>query len=186
MLKNSIKYLLTGAIILMIVSIALVFASYRNTCNKPIISVFGISKNVDMTLNKLHHVATHDGKKEWVLDAEYAQLIKNENKSLLKHVSITFFFKDGSKIYLKAGKGILKIDSNNIVLSENIILENDGYTLKTEKLYYNNEAKIISTIDKVIIENNCIKLSGGSASFDLNTKEVVLKNSVEGFLNEKT
>jgi len=178
--SKKLKIFLLSIVAIALCSIIAVFIGYRrilNITNNPILS---IQNQASLSINRIHQTATRNGIIEWSLDASSAQYINSEKQAILKDLSATFFLKDKSELYLTANHGILKIDSNDIETSGNVVVINGNYRLQTENLYYEHQnRKIISKVP-VQLTGNSFHFLADSMSFDLKTKQTLLKGRVEG------
>lgn len=162
-----------------------VFIGYRHVLDMQdqFISVF--QKDVDMTIDKVHHMATKDGRKEWSLDARSAHYISHKKEVRLKELRLVFFMLDGGKIHLTADRGILKSDTKDMQVEGNVLVRNKDYRLKTENLDYNHDKRLIVSKVPVLITGDTLHLTADSMSFNLNTKKTILNGKVKGTLHEK-
>ena len=140
----------------------------------------------DVSLNRIHHVATRDGVKEWILDAESAEYDKAENKTIFTHVAATFFLKDGGHIQLTSRYGVLLTDTKDMEASKDVVVRSGAYELKTQRLFYNHESRSISTDGPIVVKGNGVKVSGESMLFSLNTERAVLRGAVEAVFENWT
>jgi LPS export ABC transporter protein LptC len=143
-----------------------------------------VEPEATVSLGKIHQTATREGRKEWSLDADSAYYIENNNQLVLKDVQVVFFLKDNSEINLRADRGILKVASNDMEASGNVIMQNPEYKLVTEKLNYSHERReLYSTVPATIISATT-QLSANSMAFDLNSKVLTLEGSVETVIDK--
>jgi len=143
-----------------------------------------VEPNATLSLGKIHQTSTREGKKEWVLDADSAYYIENNNQLLLKDLHVVFFLKDNSEINLKADQGILKIASNDMEASGNVVMQNQEYKLVTEKLNYRHDRRELHTNVPATIFSTSTQLAADSMAFDLNSKVLTLEGSVEALINK--
>lgn len=139
-----------------------------------------------MTLGKVHQTATRDGVTEWSLEAASAQYLEDQKRALLKDVSITFFFKDGKQVHLTAKEGILAIDSKDIEVSGDVVVKHQDYRLKTEKLSYRHEKRLLSCEVPVKISGEHFELEADGMSVDLNGKTACFEGHVNGNISQDT
>lgn len=132
-----------------------------------------------LSIGKIHHTATRKGKKEWSLEAASADYIGKTRQMVLSDLMVTFFLDDASEVTLKADKGILNTDSNDIEVSGNVVLINREYKLLTERLNYAHDKRVLYSTAPVIISGPEAHVAADKISFDLNTKKVTLEGSVE-------
>ena len=187
-LKNQnprkLKFFLISIIIVLLGIIIAVFSTYRNILDETAGLKSVIHSAAKMSLGKLHHTATRDGVIEWSLDASSARLLDEKKQLILDDLSVVFYMKDGKKAYLTAEKGFLHTESNDIEVAGNVVVKNDNYVLKTEKLNYEHTRRILFSNVSVEISSDSEKLTADSISFDLNTKKTMLEGNVKGIFSE--
>lgn len=145
-----------------------------------------LPKTTDMTLNHIHHVATRDGIKEWVLDAESAQYQKSDNKTGFKDVSVTFFLKDGKTVDLSSSDGVLLTDTRDMEAWNDVTVWNGQYELKTDKLRYEHQTQTISTDTPFVIKGNGMEMTGESMTYNLQTEKATVSGSVKAVFERCT
>ena len=143
-----------------------------------------IQSAAKMSLGKVHHTATRDGVIEWSLDASSARLLDEKKQLILDDLSAVFYMKDGEEAQLTAAKGFLHTDSNDIEVAGNVVVKNNDYVLKTEKLKYEHIRRILFSNVSVEISGDSKKLTADSISFDLNTKKTIFEGNVKGAFSE--
>ena len=187
-LKNQnprkLKFFLISIIIVLLGIIIAVFSTYRNILDETAGLKSAIQSAAKMSLGKLHHTATRDGVIEWSLDASSARLLDEKKQLILDDLSVVFYMKDGEKAYLTAEKGFLHTVANDIEVTGNVVVKNDNYVLKTEKLNYEHTRRILFSNVSVEISSDSEKLTADSISFDLNTKKTMLEGNVKGIFSE--
>ena len=137
-----------------------------------------IKEGANLSLGKIRQTATRDGKKEWSLEADSANYMEAENKVDLKNLSVVYFLKDNREVYLKADRGILQTDTNDIEFSGNVVVKNEAYQMKTEHLNYEHGRRIIICDQPIRIWGQGAELTAESARYDLNADKIVLKRNV--------
>jgi LPS export ABC transporter protein LptC len=155
-----------------------VFIGYRQVSNAPELLLSSIKEGANLSLGKIRQTATRDGKKEWSLEADSANYMEAENKVDLKNLSVIYFLKDNREVYLKADRGILQTDTNDIEFSGNVVVRNEAYEMKTEHLYYEHGRRIIICDQSIRILGQGAELTAESAKYDLNADKIVLKRNV--------
>jgi LPS export ABC transporter protein LptC len=179
----------THAILLCLIGLILAgigvgLVSNRHLSNGSENSVPILPKGNDVSLNRIHQVATRDGVKEWILDAESAQYDKAENKTILTDVCATFFLKDGRKVQLTSRYGVLLTDTKDIEVSKDVVVRSGPYELKTERLCYDHKNRAISTNMPIVLRGNGMHVTGKSMVFSLNTERAVLRDAVEAVFED--
>jgi LPS export ABC transporter protein LptC len=136
-------------------------------------------KDSDVSLNRIHHVATREGIKEWTLDAESAQYEKADNKTVFKDLVVTFFLEDGNTMSLSSRGGALLTDTKDMEVWGDVVARSGQYELNTEKLSYEHETRTIFSKTPVVIKGSGMKITGKSMKFDLEAEQVMMRGRVE-------
>jgi len=150
---------------------------------KNIVSNF--ENKAQISIGKVHHTAIRNGITQWRLDAASMNYFAEKKQSLFQDLSVTFYLKDSTKIYLTANQGVLKTESNDMKVKGNVVVDNGIYQLKTEKLHYYHDKHTITSQVPVKITGDSIDLAADSMFLDLNTKSTVLQGHVKGILSDK-
>ena len=183
--KNKrLKIFLVAIIFLSLGVISAVFIGYRLILNKEDKFISSLHSKANISIDKVYQTATRDGIKEWSLEAKSAYYIDATKQANLQDVVVTFFLKDGGKVYLTADQGILKTDSNDIEVTGDVVVRNETYRLRTKKLNYEHTKRIIFSKVPVEIVGDSLNLAADSMSFDLNTNRVLFEGRVEGSFSE--
>ena len=165
-------------ILLSVGTVVSVFIGYRQVSNAPEMLLSSIKEGANLSLGKIRQTATRDGKKEWSLEADSANYMEAENKVDLKNLSVVYFLEDNREVYLKADQGILQTDTNDIEFSGNVVIRNEDYQLRTKRLSYEHERRLIFTKDPVQISGEDVQLSAKSLEYDLNLNKIILAGNV--------
>ena len=180
---KKLSIILLIVILLSLGTVIAVFMGYRQVSEAPEMLLSSIKDGANLSLGKIRQTATRDGKKEWSLEANSAHYIENDNKAVLKELSITYFLNDERRVYLNADHGILDTNTNDIEFSGNVVVKNEDYQLRTERLNYRHEKRLIFTDDPVQISGEAANLKGDTLRYDLNAGKVVLTGNVAAALN---
>jgi len=185
MANRKIKIALISIIVISISLTFALFIGYRYFFKKPAKIIPVIAEGSTITIEKIHQTSTKDGVVEWNLDAGSATYSADKKEAFFKELSLTFFTKDNRKIFLTADNGILKTESNDIEVSGSITVKNDEYQLKTEKIHYEHDKRIIYSKVPVEISGKSLNLVAGSMTIDLNLNKAELNGKVEGIIGDK-
>lgn len=181
---GKLKFFLISIIVISLGIIIAVFSTYRNMLDETAGLKSTIQSAAKMSLGKLHHTATREGVIEWSLDASSAKLLDEKKQLILDNLSVVFYMKDGKKAYLTAEKGFLHTESNDIEAAGNVVVKNDNYVLKTEKLNYEHFRRTLFSNVSVEISSDSEKLTADSIYFDLNTKKTMLEGNIKATFSE--
>ena len=157
-----------------------VFLSYRNGIEISDIPGAIVSSKANISIGKAHQTATRNGIKEWSLDAASADYMTDKNQAVFKDLSVTFFLKDNTKVYITAERGLLKTDSNDMEISNNVVIRYTQYKLKCEYLYYEHKKRIIFSNVPVDITGDSFQLVADAMSLNLNTNKTLFEGKVKG------
>ena len=172
-------------ILLAIGTVVTIFIGYRQVSDAPEMLISSIKDGANLSLGKIRQTATRDGRKEWSLEAGSAHYIENENKAVLKELFITYFLENDEKVLLSADQGILNTDTNDIEFSGNVVVRNQDYKLKTDRLKYKHEERLIFTETRVHITGEAAEVWGDSLTYDLNANKIVLTGNVSTALSSE-
>lgn len=176
------KFILAAIVGFSVMAVIGVFLQVRQ--NSPDHPALLETKNTNavMTLSKVHQTATKDGKVQWQLDADTAELESGTGKMILREPKITFFMDNGTRAYLSAREGILNTNNNNVQVRGNVKLHNDRYTMVTQVLAYEHEKRVLHTDAPVQITGKIIKIKAKKMRYDLNKDKTYFNGPVEGIL----
>jgi LPS export ABC transporter protein LptC len=183
--QKKLKFFLISIIFITFGIVSTIFVGYRNISNKEDDLVSNIRNKANISIGKAHQTATRNGITEWSLDAASVDYINDKNQAVFHDLSVNFFLKDNSTVYLKADRGILNTKSNNMKISGNVVVENGTYRLTCDNLYYKHIGRIIYSDTSVNITGDLFNLIADSMSLDLNTNKSVFEGKVAGTLRER-
>lgn len=180
--NKKIKMVLISVIAVTITVTIAIFIGYRYISKKPEKVIPLVLDGSSISIGKIHQTSTKNGVVEWSLEASSASYSEDKKEASFENLSVTFFTKDNMKIYLTADKGILKTESSDIEINGNITVKNEDYVLKTGKINYNNEKRIIFSDVPVEITGKSLNLLANSMTIDIDTNKAVLRGNVEGII----
>ncbi|MCG8567714.1 MAG: LPS export ABC transporter periplasmic protein LptC [Desulfobacterales bacterium] len=143
-----------------------------------------VDSDAAMKLNLLQQVSKKNGITEWELDAASATLVSEENKAILEQVKVVFYTKEEKKVHLRADKGELDTETHDMFFSSNVVVEHEGYTLKTDKLHYKKKPHIIQSDAPIRLENKDSEVEADEMIMDLRANRIVLNRNVKGIFSE--
>ena len=158
---------------------------YHRLMTEPAALLSSLSPKQGISLNRIHHVATRDGVKEWSLDAESAQYLPEDNKTVFKDVSVTFFLKDGKDVSLNSSDGILFTNTKDMEVWGDVVVLSGPYEFNTDKLRYEHKTRTIFTETPISIKGNRMKITGDSMSYGIQTEQVSVKGKVNAVFESR-
>ena len=148
-------------------------------------TLMSAAKNkASLSINNVHQTATQDGIKQWSVDAGSVSLIQGGQEAVFSDLSVTFFLENNEEVYLTAEQGIMTMDTNDMEAAGNVVVTNKNYKLKTGKLHYAHNQRIIYTDSRVSISGVSLHFTAESMKVDLNTNRIQLDGNIEGTISE--
>ncbi len=179
--SKKLKIFLSLAILLSTGIIFASFIAYRASIDEPETLISAIQNKANLAIKNFHYTTHRLGIKAWNIDAGKA-LQTGEGKNAvfqLEDISATYFAKQGGKIFLSAKQGIFSIKSNNLEVSGDVLIKNETFDIKTQKLHYKYNDNIIFAKTPVEITGNSILITADSISIDLTTKRTILEGNIK-------
>jgi lipopolysaccharide export system protein LptC len=183
--QKKLKFFLISFIFLTFGVILTVFLHYRHVLEENDVSVAIGQNKANISIGKAHQTATRNGRTEWSLDAASADYMDKNSQAIFKDLSVTFYLKDETKVYITANQGILKTDTNNMEIYGNVVVRNKDYKLRCENLYYKHDKRIIFSKVPVNITGDSFELVADSMSLNLNTNKALFEGKVKGTFSEQ-
>ena len=183
--QGKLKLFLLSATIVSFSVIIAVFMNYRQQTNIDDSYASPIPEDANIAIGKVHQTATRDGATEWRMDAASVTYFDAEKKALFENIAVTFYTKNGDPIHMTADSGVLQTESQDIEVTGNIVVRNTAYRLKTDKLHYNNEKRMIHSKTPVKISGDLFNMMADRMSIDIERNQAIFIGNVKGNLNEK-
>ena len=105
---------------------------------------------------------SNSGSPSWELASEYASLIEGDKMAQLKEPRLSFYKKNKRVSTLEARSGLLRTDTQDVVLSSGVVVVSleDQTRLETEQLIYSSEKKKFYTEQAVLVKRPGGRLRG--------------------------
>ena len=181
---RKIKITMVALMVIVAGILVSVFVDYRKVLDKVDTSFLPENTGATLSLKRLRQTATRDGIMEWSLDAGSAQFVDGKKQAILKDLSVTFYPKDGQPVFVTADEGILKIDSNDIEASGNVVVKREGYRLDTDSIQYEHSRRMIHARRPVKITAEAFDLAADAMSFELDSKKTQFRGNVRGAIRD--
>jgi LPS export ABC transporter protein LptC len=185
MIKIPKKYLPIAGIVILFLALGyfLIKTPGSKGINKKAISE--LPPDAGITGNNLHLVEEHgeEGYK-FILDADKATASQNEERVTLTGVGLRFESKDGHNMEIKGAEGD-KIQ-NEISLKGGVQgRSNDGYSLSTEYIVYNQKEGVLKTDELVKMSGPFFSVSGRGLLFKPEGETLKIISDVTTIINIK-
>ena len=182
------KKILTKLLLLISITlITLIVAFWIKNKNKLIKStITNLTKTgIDISIDNIHLIEEEEGKTQWELNADKAEVIHSNKTTRLKNVRMRLFQKNNTHVSVSADKGIIHNDSENVELEGNIqVYSGEGHVLTTNILKWVSEQKTFETTDDVKINGNNFILTGKRMKVNVDTEILELYGGVEAFFSD--
>ena len=142
----------------------------------------GRMTQADMVMNDMVFIQTREGKVEWKIRAETAELFEKRKEVLISNASVEFESRDDFKIKFQAKSGIINTENYDFRIEndqENIEVNLDhDYKILTKEIEWDNEQhKIQSNVGVKIVTPQFIA-KGDRFSLDTTKEELTLFQDV--------
>ncbi len=102
------------------------------------------NSEVDQSMNGMHMIETHDGKKEWELWADKARSLKAKEILELEAVKAVFFSESGVTFTVTGKTGRVETKTKNLRVDGDVVTRSsNGYTYKTQTVEYDSATRRI-------------------------------------------
>ena len=183
-IQRRLKILLALVIAITIAIVLVTFMRLRNNADDSEPNLADDQNQASISIGKVHHTATRDGRKEWSLVADSAHYLDKENKVFFKKLEAIFFLDDGSEVSLSADRGYLQTESKDIQVEGDVLVDNGTYRFETSSLNYYHQSRRLRTDDPVKVSGEWFTLKADAVSVDLNAQQSEFTGNVKGVLSE--
>jgi LPS export ABC transporter protein LptC len=181
-----LRRVLVSVMVIVCGGIAAAYVGYRYWRATPAAHFYPIAERTALSMDHVHHIATRDGRTEWILDARQASL---ENESRILHIEqprLEFYPRQGDPVQVEAGQGRLYTASNDIELQDQVVVKNLHYRLDTQKMRYDHAHARIKIPTAVEVHGNAGVISADRMTMDLKGNRAEMVGSVKGTLSGTT
>jgi len=178
--RNKIKLLAVIVALSAIAAVAVTLYRFKTSPRDQIATLPETAANVILASTRVHQTATRNGRVQWELEADAAQVIGESKEVLLQSPDVIFFSDDGQKINLTAAQGTLNTKNNNLVMDGAVHLFNRDYDMHTEKLIYLHDKQLLKSNTAVKILSNTVQLQANAMTYNIDTEQARFTGQVEG------
>jgi LPS export ABC transporter protein LptC len=178
MMKTKRKTLIIVAIMVVILSVAVIFAIVlRKAPEKALLKI--MADKVDLQIKNVRYTEVGDSGMKWEITADTARYQKMENLAFFEKVTVRLVMEDGRIFVMKGDRGRFNTQSRDMDIEGNVgIVSETGERLTTDRLSYLNAGKRIETDQPVVMENGTVRISGVGMIFPLEEKKVTILGKV--------
>lgn len=142
---------------------------------------FGIRQTGDSYIDGVRILNRKDGKKNWILTAERADITPDGRIAYLKNIEIKI---EGRGITVHADKGSYNMVDKSLLLDGRTVARGDSYSITSQDVKYNSAKDNLATDDIVTIEGKKFSVHGRGMNLDnADHKVKILKDVKAVFYN---
>ena len=181
------KFFIIILIIFVLVAIFIYF-QFRSTLKNPrtlVDKLPDIAKNLDFQLDDVRYTHSRSGQKKWELKAHKAIRHKNSNTIVLQQIE-AWIYPIGrleGPTHITADSGSYEVNSGNISLSGNILIDNKDFSIATTALQYDEHQNMIVAPKNIHLANPKLSVSAGKALIDLKSQRLTFTHRVNTTIN---
>jgi len=147
------------------------------SCAKEVEQKAGEGFAAEQVIEKFSVIDAKNGKTNWTLEADSAQVLDKENKILLHKPIVHFYSESNATSKLVANEGEVNSVTYDMTCWGKCLLENSkGESLKTESLSYNSAEKKIFTESKIVLVRQGQKIVGRGFEATPDLESIIIKN----------
>ncbi len=139
----------------------------------------------DAILGKIEQVSTKNGRTEWRLTADSAEMMEVANRLKLNNIFVTFYLENGGEIYLTATSGLVNTTTNDIEVTGDVVIENEVYQMTTEQLRYNDQKRLLISDSPVNLTDGASALAADGMQYDLDKNRARFTGNVAGLFSKE-
>ena len=181
-----LRRLLVAVMVVICLGIGVIYLGYRHWRRAPTALVHAVAGQTDLSMDRVQHTATRDGRTEWVLDARQAS-VEGETRILrLEQLTLVFYPREGGAVQVNADRGRLDLNSNDIEVQDHVVVKNEHYRLDTQRLRYDHANGRIAIPTAVEIHSAGNRVSAATMTVQLDQRRAELVGEVKGTLSGPT
>jgi LPS export ABC transporter protein LptC len=184
--RTQIKLLAVIVALSAVVAVAVTLYRFKAPPADQIAAIPKRAANAILASTRVHHTATRNGRIQWELEADSAQMKDKAKEVLLQSPDVVFFSDDGRKFNLTATRGRLNTKTNNLVVGGAVHLFNRHYDMHTEKLIYLHGKRLLESRGAVKIFSDSVQLQANAMTYEIDTEQAHFTGQVEGTIFGET
>jgi LPS export ABC transporter protein LptC len=129
---------------------------------------------------------TLSGNLRWTLEADQAEVYDQRGVTLMRHVVIQVFSRDGTWT-VTSDQGTLENTKRDVALNGNVVIRSsDGLEMRAPTLAWNNELRTLQTDDPVEIQREGTKITGQGFAVRMQEETAALDRNVRVVITDRT
>jgi LPS export ABC transporter protein LptC len=125
-------------------------------------------------------IGIRDEKKEWIIEAGNISIAEDRESTLFEDIKQMIIYKNEEpNLTISADTSIANMQNKDMELNGNVVISNDnGDSLKGEKVFWHSEEQRLSSEDKVELEVDELYIVAGGISTNMEMTQIELTNRV--------
>jgi LPS export ABC transporter protein LptC len=156
-----------------------------NARGRPTPAATAPKQQADYRISEVHINETLEGNLRWTLDADQAEMFDREQRTIMRNVAIQLFSKE-AEWRVTALEGVLHNQKRDVTLKGEVRLtSNEGLTLTTTRLIWENAQRRLSTPEPVEITREGVTITGEDLDVRLEDQHAVLGKRVHVVIHDR-
>lgn len=130
--------------------------------------------NKQARMDEIKFTEVVDGVKKWILVAQRADYLKDQDIVRITGVEVEFFRPEDGNIKIQSDAGFFNTKTREISLAGQVRLEASQYKFETSRLSYNPLDRSLNAAEAVMIQGPRLAIEGKGLKIDLEQKKLVL------------
>lgn len=188
MIKKIQKRHLPAILIVVIVLILAVVVFLNFKAKTPSLETTPEHVEADLALGEFEYTETRHGRRQWTIVADSAGYHKDQERTDITNPRITFYGQEqeSDDLFLSARNGQVNTETRELEVWGDVLMESaEGYTLQTERLFYDDTQRLITTQDPVRILYSGFDVRGRGLRLDVTQRSLEILNEVEALLESR-
>jgi len=165
-----------------VLAVSLVYLLVTRTESVPRSINSGTLAQVDAGIDQFSFMQSKGGAVQWHVEAKQARMTEAEHQAILDDVHVTLYGQKGWELKLSGDEGTIDTTKKNFTLLRRngtipVHLQN-GYTIYTNHLSWEEERRQVSTNDPVTIMGQGLEITGRGLVGKLDSEEFTIVDDV--------
>jgi LPS export ABC transporter protein LptC len=161
-----------GLILLLGLVVLVIWAARRPPAPKPTIPSPTAESQTKMESLALTEI--QDGDKRWVLAAQKAEFLKDQNEIRISGVQVEFFEAKGEHIRVQCQEGLINTKTRFLTLKGEVALDYQDLHIRTDLVTYQPVGRVLLAPDEVTLESSRLKVEGKELRVELADRKLIL------------
>lgn len=184
--KIQYKLILLALIVGSLIFLSLSLMTSFKKRSLPVTLTEGVGK-ADLKIGQFTFVQTHEGARDWELQADRAEVFEKDQKAFLEKIAVTMATPQGLELKLEGDEGTIDTSKKDFFLKkkegEMLIQLDNGYTITTPALKWFNDRREIVTEGPAHISGPQIEIHGKELTMTVENQVVTVSGDVQASIH---